>query len=811
MTTMRAGLALLPIAVAARAAAAGCPADEKTIAALADPRALEACAEEALRAGRKGGDDARALFAAALAREEVNEYQSWKKKFFPAAVDERMGDFAASRAKWEAGIAKDPLMTYLALGLLSRDPEREKLAEKVVAFVRQAADVARAGGKAPIYVTGKGEARDLVAVQPKDLEAAITNGTELKYAFIDTLDLEKKTVDKHFSCRRCVIGKIRMSGVTMPAGMDFQGFVLGDAIFGRRWLGEVNQSESILPGKFGSFDAREAVFLGSVNLDGADMGRLGNFAFASFDAGIDARNLRAPGICDFRYARFGADANFRGAVLEGSAYFGQTLWEGAADFGKLEVRNRPWFVNSARFRGPVTVEKALLAGGVTFEDADFAGDLTIRSSRIGARWSLSRARLGGRTQVLESETGDIDALGLRATGPVIFADDIVHGNVALGLDAETRRRHAADPAPLARRYKWYQGDEDAPKDLTSGSQYGVVSVADLVTRFESDVSFANTIFQNFVNADGTIFGTQQRPGVADFWNTQWKGEAHLERTTFHGRADFTTSFAAELNLNEALFQGDVVIDDANVPGRLNLGGARFGAKATISFYNTNVAWFGIDRAQIDADGGRRLFYERCLRGDAKALAADRRLAEPIAAAVKDGADPEDAVRDACYERLTDEWVALKDSFSSRAMFDEEDWAYWNLKHFETAWAAASAAWYATPFVYLKWALFEKAFGWGVALENLAVTLVVFAFIAMLLFKTVAGDGTIETNGELKKLRDVPIKDLLIHSFISMIGTETGAEEKNANFRYKVVYVCVALCGVIIATFFIAAYGRMLLR
>jgi hypothetical protein len=73
------------------------------------------------------------------------------------------------------------------------------------------------------------------------------------------------------------------------------------------------------------------------------------------------------------------------------------------------------------------------------------------------------------------------------------------------------------------------------------------------------------------------------------------------------------------------------------------------------------------------------------------------------------------------------------------------------------------------------------------------------------------DGTVEVNGELLRLRDMRLKDVFIHSALSMLGSETGPEEKNTNFRYKVVFVCIALCGVIIATFFIAAYGRMLLR
>ena len=206
--------------------------------------------------------------------------------------------------------------------------------------------------------------------------------------------------------------------------------------------------------------------------------------------------------------------------------------------------------------------------------------------------------------------------------------------------------------------------------------------------------------------EGVHFGTPENPTRASFYNAQFLGETHFERTTWNAVADFTTMFGAEIAFNEAHFNGPFILDDAYVQGRVALTDATFDDDALWSWYGADIASFQVDPSHIDRAGDppHRLFYEHCALGHIDR--ADPRIAR------MDAAD-DTTLRMDCYDRVIDEFVALKDTFGDAAMVEQEDEAYWWFRHhkamkkfrFGDPFEKASAA-------LLSFALFEICFGWG---------------------------------------------------------------------------------------------------
>ncbi|MFN7145932.1 MAG: pentapeptide repeat-containing protein, partial [Myxococcota bacterium] len=499
---------------------------------------------------------------------------------------------------------------------------------------------------------------------------------------------------------------------------------------------------------------------------------------------------------------FGEGANFKRARVDKMAYFGSARFRKDTTFTGLYAEREVYF-NSARFEGPVRFDTCEWQRAATFEDARFDGPVTFSATRVGGRLNLSRAVFGDSLDMKEVAFGGMDLIGAHLLGDARFVDARFDGKVRFSLDDVTRARHLADPTPLLPLYRDYQGDEDADQPLATGTSYGVEHVDDLIARIDGNLSFANSVFGGFVIFERVSFGLPGQDTTAEFYNTQFGGETHFERTTWHSAADFTTIHAEELALNEATFHRTLVLDDANVPGRVTLTDAAFTGDATLSFYGAQIGTFQIDRAQVENDGGHRLFYETCAAG---AGLDDLRLLRSFRGTVPDL----DVVRRTCLGRAIDEFVSLKQSFGDRAMTADEDWAYWWIKHHETTMGARHGGLAGLAAWPVRFFLFEAAFGWGVRLGNLASTALLVCVLFAIAYKVFCADTVMSYNGDDVKIRDIPWYGVFYISLQSLGGFNTGWDFGESDPRFRYLNTLHAYMGVIILTFFVGAYTRMIL-
>ncbi len=778
-----------------------------------DPRALVRAGQHHLAAGNP--ELARALFTKSIEREELANYFGKAKELREARVLELLGDFPGAAAQYTAYAEKDPLHTALALRIASIHPDRDALFASVVERVKALVAEAKAGKDAVIYVTSKGEPRMLdVVTGPEALarSRAFNAGDEkakLKYCYIENLDLTElpsEDIPERLDFERCVLGNVTIPNKDVNT-LVVKGFVLGDFRVGKTWSGEVNKSIAFPGSRFVNVTTRETVFLGAANFqDVAITGRKAAFPLTVFEGGADFRGARLAAPADWRFSVFGEGANFKRARIERLAYFGNARFREETTFAELSAGQDVYF-DSARFEAPVHFDACEFLGRVTFENATFDESVSFSWTRARERLNMSRSVVRGTLTMKDVDLGGMDFIGAELLGDASFVDARVDGKVRFSLDDVTRARYLGDPSPLLAMYRDYQGDEDAEEPLARRTAYGVEHVDDLIARIDGNISFANSVFGGFVIFERVSFGKPGGNTVAEFYNTQFGGETHFERTHWHSTADFSTIYAQELALNEATFHRSLLLDDANVPGRVTLTDARFEKDATLSFYGAEIGTFQVDRSQVvdEETGQHRLWYERCAR-TAMPVTDDVRYRRQAIGRELTDAD----FRGACYDRAIDEFVSLKQSFGDRAMTTDEDWAYWWIKHHETGAVVASG----TLMGYLAWPvrylLFELAFGWGVRLGNLGVTALVVCIFFTVIYKRFCPDTVMSYDGEDMPLRDIPWAGVFYISLQSLGSFNTGWDFGDADMRFRYLNTAHTYIGVIILTFFVGAYTRIIL-
>ncbi len=780
--------------------------------------------DEAGRHYLKAGDEALAqkLFETVVTRDEINLYTNFAgTPFGEAIIMEKMGQLEKSRAKWREMIELNVLDTYFFMRHYSTDNQKEMLLTEAVEHIKKVVADSKAGKDPRIYTTRKGAKRALKTITMEEAMASFEKGERLRYVYIDELDLTGKTFDKRVGCVRCVAGSIKGWDASFNEQFDFVGIVLGDVHLGKKWKGEVNKSASLPGSTFNRLYLNKMLILGNLNLDSVKVtGRVANLPLTIIEGDVNMRNAEFKGVAEFRFTHVTGALDAKGAEFFSSSYFGHTHF-GGINFARVVAHENPVYFNSATFAGPANFEKCEFYRGATFEAAHFDEDVTLRQSRIRARLNFSRAIFRKNLTFSQIELTDLDFLGSVIEGEANFGDSVFSGSVRFALDGLTRRLHLQDANPLHKLYKQYQGDDDADKDLTFKGQYGVVHVDDLTAKLRGNVSFANTIFQKFVNFEGVQFGSAGKNQLASFFNTQFYGEAHFERTVFNATADFRTIFGNEVAFNQASFRDTWMLDDANVPGRLSMSGARLEGEATISFYGARIASFGITFAQLidDAKKRHRLFHERCVLTEGKlsdTLLADPRLVDASWDAINereitDPAEVLDRARRMCIDRAIGEFVMMKDSFSKRGMGDENDWAYWHLRHYKNSRTIAFGGASGKVIGALTWVIFEKGFGWGVRLSNLLGTGLVVVLVFVLLLRLFCADMLVDWDNETIKFRDLPLYAMFMVSFHSFLGRARDWKSKVSPGTFKVLYTTEMIIGIILITFFIGAYTRMVLR
>lgn len=774
-----------------------------------DPRLLEALAEQAMISGDQ--DAAQASFEAMLDHQEITAYLKIRPDLREALVLERLGAFEESAALYRSEMVASVGTTLQVLRIQSIHPEREVLVAEAWAHVDQLVATAEAGGDAQIYTTSKGAPRYLeVLSSDQALERLIETG-RLRYVYVADLDLNQLPADvretQKLVLQRSVIGNLRAQDVHFEQ-LVVLGIVNGDVQLGKQWTGAKNTSRAIQPCTFGKLSMVHSVVRGETNLSAIQVqdGTAG-FAMAVLEGPVDLKGALFEQWADFRFVSFGSGADFKDARLMGPAHFGGSRYQADTRFENLFAARFLYF-NSARFEAKVSFTRNEWLKGATFEDSRFRGPASFSTTHINGRLNLSRANFEDTLDVNEVEALGLEALGARFRGETSFVDARFKEKVRFSLDEVTRTRHLDDVDPLLHLYRDYQGDEDADEPLVSTRSYGVRHVDDLIAKVEADISFANTVFDGYAVFERVEFGEPDRSNMAQFFNTQFLGESHFERSTWHAVADFTSIFGNELSFNGATFNNTLLLDDANVAGRLSLTDAQFADDATWSWYGAQILAFEVSDEQVNhPGGGHRLFYEQCARDTETPWREDLRIAR-----MRQGrADLTDTqLREACYAYTVDEFVGLKDSFSSRAMVTEADNAFWWMRHHHTV----AKLRYGTPPQKIGAAvglvLFETCFGWGVRLGNLFLTILGVSLTFALIYRFGCPNTVIIYSGKRVPIREISFVGLYFVSLQSLMAIQKGWDFAEDKDRFRYLYAAETVIGFIIMTFFVGAYTRMIL-
>lgn len=794
-------LMTLWLALPARAEDPDPPAEADPWAEIEDPRRLADLGRAALSEGDR--DTARALFERSIERNEFSKYFAYRDELKEALLLERLGEHEASAAQYRAFFEADVLRTVQVLRIVSEHPEREALVQEAYDHVRGLVDTAKAGGKALIYRTKSGKERFLQPMTTRELLEA--GGA--RYCFIEDLDFTtwEGPLPDSIRMNRCVVGRIFAPNLDFGK-LAMMGFVIGDVDLGKTWEGKRNKSRTIPASRFGELTFRDTVFMGRANFWAVTVeGGRALFPLSVFEGEADFKGAEFWGDTDLRFASFGGGANFKKLRMHAPVYFGGTRYRADTVFTGV-YSERDVYFNSAVFDGSVAFDDCEWQRSATFEDAHFLGPASFGSTRVAGNVNLSRAVFHGPVDIKEVQFGELDALGVHFKDTAYFMDASVRGRTRFSLDEVTRHAVREQIDGLLPLYRKYQGDEDADDPLTTKSSYGVTELDDLNTTIDGDISFANTVFGGYTVFEGVTFGGPDRSSTASFFNAQFLGETHFERTDWYAQADFSTIFGTEVAFNYAMFRHSLLLDDANVAGRVTLTDAVFLEDTDLSFYGAEISSFQIAPDQVSTGRrSHRLFYEHCAGGDVDR--SDVRISR-----IDRGRGLDDrALREICASYVIDEFVALKDSYGERAMTSAEDSAYWWARHHQSVahmrFGGLGTKIYA---VVVEFLLFEVCFGWGVRLGNLGIAVVAVTVLFAWLYRRFCPNTILAYDGEDVAVKDVSFVGLCFVSLQSLIAINTGWDFGDDDHRFRWLNTIETLIGFLILTFFVGAYTRMIL-
>ncbi len=775
--------------------------------AIEDPRRLEDLAQDALASGKR--DDARAVFTAMLEREEVSSYLPYRPSLKEALVLERLGESDKAAVLYREAFDNDVLRVIQVLRIMSVHPDRDVLVAEAYDHVRALVAKAKSGEDARIYTTSKGAARNLKVMTTQEVMELAAAGKKAKYCYVEDFDLTEWTSEElpeHINFVRCVIGRIHAPSLDFTK-FTFKGIVLGQTDFGKFWHGERNKTKNKPASTFQDLFMREAVFVGPANFAGIEVENAGRayFPMVVFESEADFKGAEFTGVSEFRFASFGAGANFKHLRMHDPVYFGGTRYRSDTVFTHMSSERTIYF-NTAEFEGKVTFDHCDWGEDAIFENARFEDEADFETTEIEGLFNLSRAVFEHTVNIKDVTTGEIAALGTHFQSKTWFTDTIVGGRARFSIDEVTRRSVRGSIDELLPLYRHYQGDEDADEPLTEKTSYGVISLLDLQAQFDGDLSFANTEFHGYTVFEGVVFGRENEQTRASFFNSQFLGETHFERTQWFAQADFTTIFGPEIAFNQATFHRSLILDDANINGRLTLSDAEFVGDADLSFYAAEIRTFEIDDSQVDAeDEPHRLFYERC--ADGRIDRDDIRTARMESF----GQLTDREMRLECYDNLNDELVALKETYGDRAMIEAEDNIYWWMRHHQ----AREHLTFGTPMqkfvaVTVEIVLFEWAFGWGVNLGNLGVAVLLISWLFAVLYRVFCPNSVMIYDGKDVPVRDISFAGLMYISLQSLMAFNTGWDFGEDDHRMRYLNTLETLIGFIILTFFVGAYTRQIL-
>ena len=775
-------------------------ADE--VASIEDPRLLHQMARAALADGDR--ERARQLFELRLEHQEIRKYLGYRDNLRDALVLEALGDHAAAAAIYRAAYTDDVLRVVQVLRILSRHPDREALVAGAYDYVREQAAKARDGEPNLIYTTSKGAPRALTRMTTEEALQAMRDKGRVSYCYIEDFDLTDVPSEAipDINLNRCVVGRIMVPDKELGS-FAFKGFALGDVVLGKH---ADAKGRTVVESEVEDLVMRDVVFVGAAEFAGIKVkGRRAYFALSVFEGAADFKGADIDAVADFRFSSFGEGANFRRMRLHEPVYFGGGRYRDDTVFTQV-FSERDVYFNSMVFEASVSFDGCEWQRGATFENSYFGGPANFGTTKITRGLNLSRARFKDLVNIKDVQVGSLDAMGTAFEADAVFMDATIEGRARFSLDEVTRHATKERIDHLLPLYRHYQGDEDNDLPLTTRSSYGVTSLDDLTARIEGNISFANTVFGGYTVYEGVVFGQEGQGHVANFFNAQFLGETHFERTLWNSKADFTTIFGNEVAFNQAHFMESLILDDAAVSGRVTLTDATFAPAADLSMYGAEIESFQIDPEQVAGEGEpHRLFYERCALG--RIDRDDVRLTRISGVDTLD--DP--GLRAICYDYAIDELVMLKDSYGERAMTTAEDDAYWWSRHHQAMAQLRFGSFLGKlDALFIQLFLFELCFGWGVALGNLGIAATLITVVYAWIYRVWCPDSVLMYDGDEFKVRDVSFLGLCTVSLQSLIAINTGWDIGDDDHRLRMLNTSETLIGFIVLTFFVGAYTRMIL-
>ncbi|BBM88232.1 pentapeptide repeat-containing protein [Candidatus Uabimicrobium amorphum] len=293
------------------------------------------------------------------------------------------------------------------------------------------------------------------------------------------------------------------------------------------------------------------------------------------------------------------------------------------------------------------------------------------------------------------------------------------------------------------------------------------------TVFDGDANFANARFNKKALFQQVRFAKQ-----AKFNNVYFGEQISFRNAQFAEDAVFSGAFCSlELDLRKINVAQELTLKGANINRRLNLAEASFDQ---ISFYNMVTDVIAIVPQQIDGK----------LRGD------------------KHDNNSMDV------ERTSQEYLALKKSFSIQGMHDEEDWAYWKFRRNKRHHSSIKAKQNKNIFVLAK-NTFEKIlidYGSNYGTHPFRITFLAgFLIAAFGTFYWMFPDQLILEGDEITKGQHPTLSQCIYFSVMAFTTMGFGDIHPDFYGWLKAVVAFEALVGIITMTLFVGTYARKIVR
>jgi len=164
--------------------------------------------------------------------------------------------------------------------------------------------------------------------------------------------------------------------------------------------------------------------------------------------------------------------------------------------------------------------------------------------------------------------------------------------------------------------------------------------------------------------------------------------------------------------------------------------------------------------------------------------------------------------------LMDQYMVVRQIYSENGELGNEDKAYYSWMHFKNLNEMKIRPWYYKPLNWFRWLVFEKIFGWGVALSRILIStlslVLVFTGIYKFLFSKYP-ELEIQLDGASQIANSMSIDKVLLLSLQTTFGAFMGDWIPTGNSGLKLLMTINAVLGVLFVTFMIGAYGRKMLR